>query len=166
MPVFEVLIEIVSAFVKALLPGSLLFLLVGLTIGVAFLLLGKGRRPAAVVWLAALAVFYWIISLPVVPSTLERWLGAGYAPLASATEAEGAAYRRPHAARSPCAGWRTLDLPAASGYRLLEAERPHRLLGEPILLLSGGRAEGGEGKAESEAMKATWWRGIRRTRSG
>src|SRR3990170_4047858 len=87
MPVVDVLIEIALALVKALLPGSMLFLLAGVTVGVVFLLTGRGRRSAAVAWLAGLAVFYWLISLPVVPRTLESWLGAGYASLVSAAEA-------------------------------------------------------------------------------
>jgi zinc transporter ZupT len=71
----NVLIDIASALVKALLPGSMLFLLVGVTVGVVFLLTGRGRRSGAVAWLAGLAVFYWLISLPVVPRTWRAGSG-------------------------------------------------------------------------------------------
>jgi len=158
MPIVNVLIEIASALVKALLPGSMLFLLVGMTVGLVFLLTGRGRRSAAVAWLAALAVFYWLISLPVVPRTLETWLGAGYAPLASAAEAEGAR----HVVVLTGGGVTlhglegTFDVPStATAYRLLEAERLYRLMDEPILILSGGPAGAeADGTPESESMKA------------
>ncbi|HLE23061.1 MAG TPA: YdcF family protein [Anaerolineales bacterium] len=158
MPVANVLIEIASALVKALLPGSMLFLLVGVTIGLAFLLTGRGRRPAAVAWLAGLALLYWLLSLPVVPRTLETWLGAGYAPLASAAEAGEAR----HVVVLTGGGVTlhgldgTIDVPStATAYRLLEAERLYHMMGEPVLVLSGGPAgPGADGAPESEAMKA------------
>jgi len=158
MPVVDVLIEIALGLVKALLPGSMLFLLVGVTVGVVFLLTGRGRRSAAVAWLAGLAVFYWLISLPVVPRTLESWLGSSYAPLASAAEADSAR----HVVVLTGGGVTlhglegTFDVPStATAYRLLEAERLYRLLGEPILILSGGPAgPEADGAPESESMKA------------
>jgi uncharacterized SAM-binding protein YcdF (DUF218 family) len=158
MPVVNVLIEIASALVKALLPGSMLFLLVGVTIGVILLLTGRGRRTPAVAWLAGLAMFYWVISLPIVPRTLEGWLGAGYAPLASAAEAGGARHVvvLTGGAVSLHGLDGTFDIPStATAYRLLEAERLYRLLEEPILILSGGPAGGEQdGTPESESMKA------------
>jgi uncharacterized SAM-binding protein YcdF (DUF218 family) len=158
MPVADAVIEIVSGLFKAILPGSLLLLLVGVTIGLVFLLTGRGRRSAAVAWLAGLAIFYWLISLPVVPRTLEGWLGAGYAPLVSAAEAGEAR----HVVVLTGGGVTlhglggTYDIPStATGYRLLEAERLYRLLGEPILILSGGPAgRDADGTPESESMKA------------
>ena len=158
MPVMDVLIEIASALVKALLPGSILFLLVGVTIGVVFLLTGRGRRSTAVGWLAGLALFYWLISLPVVPRTLESWLGAGYAPLASAAEADGVRHVVVLTGGGVTLHGRegTFDVPStATAYRLLEAERLYRLMDEPILILSGGPAgPEADGAPESESMKA------------
>jgi uncharacterized SAM-binding protein YcdF (DUF218 family) len=154
----DTLIEIASALVKALLPGSMLFLLVGVTIGVVLFLSGNRRRRAAVAWLAGLTVFYWLLSLPIVPRTLEGWLGAGYTPLTSAAEAGGAR----HIVVLTGGGVSlhglegTFDIPStATAYRLLEAERLYQLLGEPILILSGGPAGlRADGTPESEAMKA------------
>jgi uncharacterized SAM-binding protein YcdF (DUF218 family) len=158
MPVANVLIEIASGLTKALLPGSILFLLVGVTIGVAILLTGRGRRPVAVAGLAGLAVFYWIISLPVVPRTLEGWLGAGYAPLASAGQAAGARHVVILSGGSVTLHGLdgTFDIPStASAYRLLEAERLYRLLDEPTLIVSGGPSgPEGDGTPEGESMKA------------
>ena len=158
MPVFEILIEIASALVKSLLPGSMLFLLSGVTIGVAFLLTGRGRRTAAVAWLAGLALFYWLLSLPVVPRTIEAWLGSGHAPLASAAEAGEARHvvvlGGGGVTLHGLAG--TIDVPStATAYRLLEAERLYHMMGEPVLILSGGPGgPGGDGAPESELMRA------------
>jgi uncharacterized SAM-binding protein YcdF (DUF218 family) len=158
MPIADALIEIVAALIKELLPGSILFLLIGVTIGVVALLLSRTRRTAPLVWLSLLAIFYWLISLPIVPHAMEGWLGAGYAPLASAAEAEGAQH-----VVVLGGGGVTLkgaqgsyDSPStATAYRLLEAERLYRLLGDPILILSGGAAgREGEGTPESELMRA------------
>jgi uncharacterized SAM-binding protein YcdF (DUF218 family) len=158
MPVVEILIEITSALAKSLLPGSMLFLLVGVTIGVVFLLTGRGRRTAAVAWLAGLAVFYWVLSLPVVPQTMTSWLGSGYAPLATAAEAGEARHvvvlgGGGVTLRGPAG---TIDVPStATAYRLLEAERLFHLMGEPVLILSGGPGgPGGDGAPESELMRA------------
>jgi uncharacterized SAM-binding protein YcdF (DUF218 family) len=158
MPLGNALIEIVPGLFKALLPGSLLFLLVAVTVGVVLLLTGRGRRTGAVAWLAGLAIFYWLISLPAVPSAIERGLGAGYAPLASAADAGEA--RHVVVLTGGGVTLHGLDgtfdiLSTAGGYRLLEAERLYRLLGEPTLILSGGPAgREADGTPESLAMKA------------
>jgi uncharacterized SAM-binding protein YcdF (DUF218 family) len=135
-----------------------LFLLVGVTIGVAILLTGRGRRTGAVAWLAGLAILYWVLSLPIVPSTMESWLGAGFAPLASPSEAGEArlVVVLTGGASTLHSEGGSIDVPStASAYRMLEAERLYRLLDEPVLLLSGGPAgRDADGTPESESMKA------------
>ncbi|HMK08000.1 MAG TPA: YdcF family protein [Anaerolineales bacterium] len=158
MPPFEALAQLLSSLTKSLLPGSVLLLLVGVSLGVAWLLVGRGRRRGAIAFLAALTIFYWLLSLPVVPRTLDGWLGAGYEPLASAAQAAGAR----HVVVLGGGGVTlqgeggSLDLPStATGFRLLEAERLYHLLNEPVLILSGGPAgDDSAGTSESEMMKA------------
>jgi len=156
----EALIGLLSEVIKAFLPGTALFLLVCVTIGVVLLLSGRSRqRRTAVAWLAGLAIFYWILSLPIVPRTIDGWLAGGSGPLASAAEAEGAQHvvvlGGGYAALRGPEG--ELDLPStATGFRLLEAERLYRLLDEPILILSGGPAGlNADGTPEGESMRAT-----------
>ena len=158
MPIANALIEIVVELVKALLPGSLLFLLIGLTFGVVLLLSGEGRRMRGRGWLAGLAILYWLLSMPIIATGMESLLGAGYEPLASAAEAEGA-----ETVVVLTGGGVTLHgvdgtydvLSTASAYRMLEAERVFLLLDPPLLIISGGPAGGvPSGTPESEAMKA------------
>jgi uncharacterized SAM-binding protein YcdF (DUF218 family) len=154
----DALIEILSGLVKSFLPGSELFLLVGLTVGVVLLLAGRGRRRAAAIWLTALAILYWVLSLPIVPQTLEAWLGAGYKPLTSAADARGARHivvlGGGNVTLQDSQG--SFDIPStATGYRLLEAERLFRMLEDSVLILSGGPSGAlGDGTPESESMRA------------
>ena len=158
MPVSDALIDIAVDLFKALLPGSVLFLLIGLTVGVGLLLTGQGRRTGARLWLAGLAVLYWVLSLPIVANGMDSLLGGGYQPLASATAAGEA-----RTVVVLTGGGLTLYgeggtfdvLSTASVYRMLEAERVYHLLDEPLLVISGGPAGGVvSGNPESEAMRA------------
>lgn len=77
--------QLVSAMVKSyLVPGSIGFLLVGLTVGVALVLLGKRKAVWGRRGLAALAAGYWLLSLPLVSAALQGALSHGYSSLASA----------------------------------------------------------------------------------
>ncbi|HET7011691.1 MAG TPA: YdcF family protein [Anaerolineales bacterium] len=152
--VLELLAEIAKAF---FIPGSVPFLLLGLTLGVVLLLMDETRRSRGRGLLAALAVLYWVLSLPVTASTLEDLLDDDYRPLAAAEEAQGAS-----TVVVLGGGGETLHAPAGSidvvsdstAYRVLEAERLFTMLGQPTLILSGGRAPTTpEGSPESEAMR-------------
>lgn len=66
-------------FVKRwLVPGTLPFLLVGLTAGVALLYAGPSSAWAGRTWLLILAVLYWTLSLPMVARALTDRLGGGW----------------------------------------------------------------------------------------
>jgi uncharacterized SAM-binding protein YcdF (DUF218 family) len=141
MPIANALIEVISELFKALLPGSVLFLLIGLTIGVVLLLSGEGRGMRGRAWLAGLAILYWLLSVPLVADGMETLLGAGYAPIADVAEAKGARTvviltGGSVTLQGQGAGFDVLS--TASGYRMLEAERLYHLLGEPTLIVSGG----------------------------
>lgn len=158
MSALDVVLEFASELTKSLLPGGIPFLLIGLTVGVVLLLREKGRRSRAVAWLAALAVFYWLLATPLIAKSMEGLLASDYRPLEDATEAAGTelvVVLTGGAVTLRLEG-RSVDLLSqASAYRMLEAERLHNLLGGPQLLLSGGPAGGvPEGNPEAEAMKA------------
>lgn len=131
-----------AALVRDLLvPGSISFLLLGATVAVAALY-GGGRRA---MWgrraLVLLLGGYWLLSLPMCAALLERGLGTGQRQLASKAAAAGAdtivvlsgggnSYGAP--------GLQIQTPSSATAMRTLEAIRVYRLLGEPLVILSGG----------------------------
>ncbi|HSR48270.1 MAG TPA: YdcF family protein, partial [Anaerolineales bacterium] len=158
MSPLDAVLEFASDLTKSLLPGGIPFLLIGLTVGVVLLLRREGRRSRAVGWLAGLAIFYWLLAMPLVAGGLERVLASGYRPLDNASEASGAelVVVLTGGGVTLRADGQAIDiLSQASAYRMLEAERLYDLLGGPRLLISGGPAGGvPEGNPEAEAMKA------------
>ena len=131
-----------AALVRDLLvPGSVSFLLLGATAAVAALYRGGrtamwGRRA-----LVLLLGGYWLLSLPFCAALLERGLGAGQLQLASKDAAAGTntivvlsgggnSYGAP--------GLQIHTPSSATAMRTLEAIRIYRMLGEPLVILSGG----------------------------
>ena len=98
-----------------------------------------GRR-----WLAAVVVFYVLLSNPVVMGLFARTLTDGYRPLASAGEARGAKVVVVLGAGSVNlrATGRQLSLVTMeAGLRVLEAARLFDLLDGPLVIASGGVTE-------------------------
>lgn len=98
-----------------------------------------GRR-----WLAAVVVFYVLLSNPVVIGLFARTLTGGYRPLASAGEARGATVVVVLGAGSVNlrATGRQLSLVTMeAGLRVLEAARLFDLLEGPLVIASGGVTE-------------------------
>jgi uncharacterized SAM-binding protein YcdF (DUF218 family) len=78
-------------FVKQfLIPGSLTFLIAGLTVGLVLLSAGPMAALWGRAWLASLLVLYWLLSLPAVSHTLIAWLQQEYTTLATTNEAHSA----------------------------------------------------------------------------
>jgi uncharacterized SAM-binding protein YcdF (DUF218 family) len=107
-------------------------------IGVALLFARPrwGRR-----WLAATIVGYWVISCPAGASLLARTLTGGYRPLASAEEAQGARAVVLLSGGSKtvrAAGGRLGVVTHPTALRVLETVRVYRLLGDPLVIVSGG----------------------------
>jgi uncharacterized SAM-binding protein YcdF (DUF218 family) len=154
----DVVLEFASELTKSLLPGSIPFLLIGLTLGVVMLLRREGRRSRAVAWLAGLAALYWLLATPMVAGGMERLLASSYRPLEGASEAAGAelVVVLTGGGVTLRVDDRSMDiLSVPSAYRMLEAERLDDLLESPQFLLSGGPAGGvPQGNPEAEAMKA------------
>jgi len=146
-------------FVKAyMIPGSVTFLLLGVTVG-GVGLFGRDRlRRWARAWLAALAVLYWLLSTPLVAGGLEAALSRGHGPLGSAAEAQGA--QAVVVLGGGSATYRArgaeMDVPSASSaLRALEGARIYAMLGDPIVFASGGEAEeAGVDNPESAALRA------------
>jgi len=145
-------------FVKQTLqPGSLPVLLVLVTIGVALLYAGsrlarQGRR-----WLTAVLIGYWILSSPLGAALLARTLTGTYGPLASPADAPGvqAVVMLGGGGKTiQSAGTRLALMTTPTALRVLETVRVYRLLGNPLVIVSGGITEKSTfALPESDAVK-------------
>ena len=111
-----------------------------------------GRR-----WVAAVIVFYLVLSNPVGAGLLVRMLTSGYQPLASADEARGAkvvVVLGSGSVNLRAAGRQLSLVTMDAGLRVLEAARLFDLLKGPLVIASGGITEhDGEAAPESAAMQ-------------
>ncbi len=147
--------RLVEAIKGYLIPGSTMFLLLGLTFGSLFLYAPHDLRRWGRRILTLLAAGYWLISVPALARSLERGLNPGFEPLAGSGAAKGA-----QAIVVLAGGSRTYrsaegaihSLSGASAARVLEAARLHRALGGLPVIASGGYQESGRGVPESEAL--------------
>lgn len=138
---------------KGFLPGSIPFLLLAF-LGGLFLSQGSrtsrwGRR-----WLWNLFLLYTGLSMPAISELAAAPLAWGFAPLQTVAEARGAqaivvldgGTLRYHSSES------LIELPNGSTVmRALEAARVYRLLGEPLVIVSGG----GSGRGHHWAPEAS-----------
>jgi uncharacterized SAM-binding protein YcdF (DUF218 family) len=138
-----------------LIPGSTLFLVVG--VGLALLLLWSDRTLAwGRRWLAALFVFYVALSLPIASGFLHRAL-AGGGPIVDARDARDAAtivlLGNGVISLGPAAT--AIHLPSLqTALNVSETARLYRLLGRRPIIASGGIPPGGGGtRPESEVMR-------------
>ncbi len=148
------LIEVVKSM---LVPGSTGFLLLGVTIGVALLMAGQRARRWGVGWLAALAAAYWLLSLPVTATSLERALTGASRPLQEAADAPGAQAIVVLGGGSETFRADELAFSApseASALRALEAARVYAMVPTLMVIPSGGPGgEAGRGEPESTVMR-------------
>jgi uncharacterized SAM-binding protein YcdF (DUF218 family) len=144
-------------FLKQFLrPSSMACLLALLTPGTVLLFVPQlarwGRR-----WVAAVVVFYILLSSPIGAGLLALTLTAGYRPLASASEARGATVVVVLGAGSVnlrAAGRQLSSVTMGAGLRVLEAARLFDLLNGPLVIASGGITEQDDKAApESQAMQ-------------
>jgi uncharacterized SAM-binding protein YcdF (DUF218 family) len=142
----------------ALQPSSITLMLVLLAAGVVLLY----ARPAIARWarrgLAAMTLAYWVLSCPAGAALLARTLTDSYRPIESSAEAAGAqavvmlgAGSRTVAAAN--GRWSMVTHPSA--LRVLETVRVYRLLGDPLVIVSGGITDADAPTTpESEAMRS------------
>ncbi len=96
---------------------------------------------------------YWILSCPAGAALLARTVTADYRPLETADAASGAqavVLLSGGSRTIRAAGGRLPMVTTPSAMRALETARVYRLLGDPLVIVSGGITEGG-GKSISEA---------------
>jgi uncharacterized SAM-binding protein YcdF (DUF218 family) len=138
-----------------LLPGSLPFLLLGLT--AAALLLRAGQRAAVFGrrLLVLLLAAYTLFSLPLTAGCVASLMARGYEPYRGADRAAlkavvvlDAGTTRYRTAEGEFA---TLNAPAA--FRVLEAQRVAALLDDPVFVLTGGSYQPARGASELIVMR-------------
>ncbi len=149
--------DILNAAIKAFIPGSLLFLAGGMSIGVA-LLFGSpraarwGRR-----WLTALLSAYAVLSWQGTSDLLVKGLSYEFSSVWSVEQSQGA--RVIVVLSNGVRGARTSLQELAvvneqSAHNALEAARLYRLLGDVELLASGGVTDRLSPEPESDALAA------------
>lgn len=129
-----------SALEEFLIPGSLWFLFLGLSVGVLLLYWRGGAERWGRRWLTALVGLYWLLSIPVVPKWLEARLIGGYTSLANhrqAATAKAVVVLTGGAMTFRTEGRSITSLSSATAFRLLEAIRVYGLLDQPWLIVCG-----------------------------
>jgi len=133
--------RIAEFFKEMLIPGSIMFLMLGLIIGVILLFIGWKTEKWGKRWLLFLSILYLLLSVPLTASLLERGLSAGYEPINSLTEIAdvdaivilgggGASFR---------AGELEVNtLSESSALRAMEGARLYHMLDDPVVIVSGG----------------------------
>ncbi len=144
-------------FKEMLIPGSTMFLMIGLIIGVILLFIGWKTEKWGRRWLLFLSILYVLLSIPFAASLLERGLSVGYEPISSTTEVAGvdAIVILGGGGASFRAGELEVDtLSASSALRAMEGARLYQMLDDPIVIVSGGtNPKAGLLTPESKAMR-------------
>jgi uncharacterized SAM-binding protein YcdF (DUF218 family) len=129
------------ALLKSSLPGSIPFLLIAFLAGLA-LATGQRTRRWGYRWLWSLFLLYLSFSIPAVSRLLAAPLNWGFEPVQTIETARrfqvivvlDSSTHRYHSS-----GGLLLESPdKLSAYRALEAVRIYRLIGEPLIIVSGG----------------------------
>ena len=149
---------ILNLLKHTLQPASITLQLLLLAFGLVLL---YGRSPAVVRWgrrwLAVVIVGYWFLSSPAGVAVLQKTVTGNYRPLGSAAEALGAqaVVMLSAGSRNVIAGGGRLPVVTyPTALRALETARVYRLLGDPLVIVSGGATEPDPDAApESEAMR-------------
>ena len=131
-------------FAKEMLsPSSITCLLLLLTPGIVVLynkrLASWGRR-----WLVLVAAGYWVLSCPVTVNLLARTLTHGYTPLVADDvpgPAEAVVLLGGGSTNVRVSGQQLSMINGSSGLRVLETARLFKLLGGPLIIVSGGLTE-------------------------
>jgi len=144
--------------VKAMLiPGSMGFLLLGLTLGLILLLASQRTRRWGTGWLCGLALAYWVLALPLTASALEGALDSGQERLTALAAGEGDVAILVLGGGSETFRAQEMALSSPSeptALRSLEGARLYHLAGDGIVVASGGPGgESGKGEPESSVIR-------------
>jgi uncharacterized SAM-binding protein YcdF (DUF218 family) len=146
---------VIELLKEALLPGSVTFM-IGLLLGGIVLLYLRPRWGRIVLTVAALV--YAMLTTPAGAALLAWTTNARYAPLGTAADARNATVIVLLGAGSNNVRAFGLQLSVVNrvgGLRALEAARVYHLLGDPIVIVSGGVTDPIQGAApESEAYRS------------
>jgi uncharacterized SAM-binding protein YcdF (DUF218 family) len=129
------------ALLYFLLPGSLMFLLAGLCVGVLLLFASERLRRLGRLWLLLLAAFYLAGSTGAGADLMLAPLYRDTAFVQTAADLKGATavvMLNPGANVYRARGQDYFDLHKLAVLRALEAARVYRLLGNPVVILQGG----------------------------
>ncbi len=130
--------------VNFFLPGTPLFLLLGLCAGVLLLYLSDRLRRLGRLWLLLLALFYIVAASRPGADVLLAPLYQHTSSLASAADARGATsvvMLNPGAQTHRARGQEYFELNEEAVLRALETARVYRLLGKPLVIVQGGFPE-------------------------
>ncbi len=151
--VIDQTLDLVKAY---LIPGTVPFLLLALLPGVVLLYGNKRLERWGRSWLVGLLVLYWFLSAPLGAGMLEAGLAGGYLQIdeprhvgpVEAVVVLGGGSINLHAR-----GVTTSILTSETALRVLEGVRLYHRLGDPLVIVSGGRNESmAGGRPESELM--------------
>ena len=136
------MLDSVIQFIKDfLIPGSSTFLIIGAAIGVILLFLKEKWPKWGRAWLAALVVFYWIISTPMGAIVLEAGLSGKYDSIettAQADDAEAIVVLGGGSINLRSRGEVFSLLISASALRAMEGIRLYEMMDDPLVIISGG----------------------------
>jgi uncharacterized SAM-binding protein YcdF (DUF218 family) len=148
--------SVLQAIKDYLIPGSALFLILGLSFGVVLLYFGTRARKLAKIWLTILVVAYWIMSTPIGAKGLESILAHDYSPLETRTDGEdaqaivilGGGIINLHSK-----GETISIVVSETAMRAMEGARLYQMLNDPMIIVSGGENPFmGGGTPESELI--------------
>jgi uncharacterized SAM-binding protein YcdF (DUF218 family) len=129
---------IVELLKQTLQPASIFVFMLAFTIGV-LLLYVRPRQGRA--WLLVVTLGYWLLTTPVGASLLARTVTDGYAPLPDAASAAGATavvMLGGGSVNVQAEGRRLTSINRSSALRAIETARVYHLLGDPLVIVSGG----------------------------
>ncbi len=138
-----VLDAIAEAVKRFLLPGSLPFLLIALSLALGWWYLDERSSRRIRASLAALALGYWILATPFASGVLERALVNGYAPLREPVEVDAVVVLGGGASVYRAQVGQLSMLSEASALRALEGVRLYKLVDPRLIVVSGGPGRDG-----------------------
>jgi uncharacterized SAM-binding protein YcdF (DUF218 family) len=129
-----------SGLKDLLVPGTLVFFLVALALGVLLLFRKKNGGRAGKIWITVLVGLYWVLSTPIAATVFVDLLTPHLPPVMSKADARGAAAivvlgsgMDVHRSRGGSYGAPTRE----GSLRVLEAARVHRVLGGVPIIATG-----------------------------
>jgi uncharacterized SAM-binding protein YcdF (DUF218 family) len=146
---------IVDLVKMSLLPGSIAVMMIAFTIGVVLL---YAKPHWGRVWLTCVTIGYWLLTTPIGASLLARTVSTDHGPLQTSAKADGATAVVMLGGGSnnvQAEGQQLTSVSRGSALRAIETARVYHLLGDPLVIVSGGVTDKMPGAApESDAYQA------------